>query len=395
MRTRVLWLALLLVVAAGGRAAAGDLPPVKLGLVVPMAGEAGRVGQTMRRAAEMAVADWAPRLERPVALTVKDDGFDPRQAVAVAEKLVREGIWGVVGHFYSSSSIPASAVYFAAGIPQITPTSTHPRLTAQGFDTVFRVSGRDDHHALSAAAFALGRLRARRIAVVHDRTEYGRTLAETLVRAVERAGRRPLTVEEIVQGDRDFGAVVTRLKGLAPDLIYFGGIFREGGHLLRQLREAGVEAAFMSADGVLDPEFVKLAGEQAASGAYLTFAPDPRLLPSARPLIRRFEERHGPIGPYVLYTYDAVGALLNAVRLARPAGNTADDLRRVAKVLRASPYDGALGRLRWDARGDLVASPYVIYVTRKGGSLHGWFEQLPDSAVSRAGVQAVRGGRHP
>ncbi len=386
------WTWLVLCVGVAAPAWAGEFLPVKIGLVVPMAGEAGRVGQSMRQAAEMAITDWGEKLVRKVVLVGGDDQFDPKQAVVVAERLVQEGVWGVVGHFYSSSSIPASAVYYQAGIPQVTATSTHPRLTAQGFDTVFRVSGRDDQHALSAAEFILTRLRARRIAVIHDRTEYGRTLAETLIRVVERrAGRRVVVVEELSQGDKDFSALVARLKSVEPDVVYFGGIFREGGYLIRQMRQAGLGAAFVSGDGVLDPDFVKIAGEEAATGAYLTFAPDPRLLVSARSFIERFEVRYGPIGPYVLYTYDAVGVLLHAIQVAKPLTNAKEELRKVLKVMQTSAYDGALGRLRWDKNGDLSTSPYVVYVTRKGGSLQGWFDQLGGSAP--AAIPARRVGR--
>jgi len=381
-----------LLLALASPAWASELSPIRIGLVIPMAGEAGRVGQSMRQATEMAVADRAGKLVRKVELVLKDDQFDPKQAVLVAEKLVQEGVWGVVGHFYSSSSIPASAVYYQAGIPQVTATSTHPRLTAQGFDTVFRVSGRDDQHAVSAAEFILSRLKARRIAVIHDRTEYGRTLAETLIRLVEqRSAKRIVAIEHVAQGDRDFSAVIARLKTVEPDAVYFGGIFREGGYLIRQMRQAGLQAAFVSGDGVLDPEFVKIAGEEAASGAYLTFAPDPRLLPSAQPFIRRFEERYGPIGPYVLYTYDAVGVLLRAIQMAKPLANTTEELRKVLKVMHTSPYDGTLGRLRWDKRGDLVTSPYVVYVTRRGGSLQGWFEQF--TGLPTPGSRAKPTGR--
>ncbi len=378
------WSWLLLVLGLVAPTRAGELRPVKLGLVIPMAGEAGRVGQTMRQAAEMAIADWSEKLGRKIELAVGDDQFDPRQAVTVAEKLVQDGVWGVVGHFYSSSSIPASAVYYQAGIPQVTATSTHPRLTAQGFDTVFRVSGRDDQHALSAAEFILSRLRARRIAVVHDRTEYGRTLAETLIRTVvRRAARRIVATEELAQGDKDFSALVARLKSADPDVVYFGGIFREGGYLIRQMRQAGLTATFVSGDGVLDPEFVKIAGEEAATGAFLTFAPDPRLLASARSVIQRFEARYGPIGPYVLYTYDAMGVLLHAIRVAKPLSNSKEELRKVLKVMHSSAYDGTLGHLRWDKNGDLATTPYVVYVTKKGGSLQGWFEQV--TAISPTG----------
>jgi branched-chain amino acid transport system substrate-binding protein len=346
----------------------------------------------MRQAAEMAVTDWAEKLTRKVELVVKDDQFDPKQAVLVAEKLVEEGVTGVVGHFYSSSSIPASAVYSQAGIPQVTATSTHPRLTAQGFETVFRVSGRDDQHAVSAAEFILSRLKARRIAVIHDRTEYGRTLAETLIRIVEqRSAKRIVAIEYVAQGDKDFSPVIAKLKAVEPDVVYFGGIFREGGYLIRQMRQAGLQAAFVSGDGVLDPEFVKIAGEDAASGAYLTFAPDPRRLPSAQPFIRRFEERYGAIGPYVLYTYDAVGVLLRAIQMAKPRDNTKEELRKVLKVMHTSSYDGTLGRLRWDRRGDLATSPYVVYVTRRGGNLQGWFEQL--TGVPTSGNRPTSAGR--
>ena len=372
------WCWPILVAVLASPAWAAELPPVKIGLVIPMAGEAGRVGQTMRQAADLAMADWTEKLGRKVELVLGDDQFDPKQAVAVAEKLVLDEVWGVVGHFYSSSSIPASAVYYQAGIPMVTATSTHPRLTEQGFDNVFRVSGRDDQHGLSAAEFILSRLHARRVAVVDDRTEYGRTLADTLVRTVgRRAGRRIIVAEEeIAQGDRDFSAVVARLKTVQPDVVYFGGIFREGGYLVRQMRQAGLTASFVSGDGVLDPEFVKIAGEEAASGTYLTFAPDPRLLPSARTFIQRFEARYGPIGPYVLYTYDAIGVLLRAIQVGKPLTNSKEDLRRVLKVMHSMEYDGTLGHLRWDKNGDLATSPYVVYVARKGGSLQGWFEQL-------------------
>jgi branched-chain amino acid transport system substrate-binding protein len=385
------WCWLILVTVLGSPAWAGELPPIKIGLVIPVAREAGRAGESMRQAADMAIADWTEKLGRRVELVLGDDPFDPKQAVVVAEKLILDGVWGVVGHFYSSSSIPASTVYYSAGIPMVTATSTHPRLTEQGFDNVFRVSGRDDQQALSAAEFILSRLRARRLAVVDDRTEYGRRLAEKLIQTVERRGGRKIVVseEEIVQGDKDFSAVVARLKVVEPDAVYFGGLFREGGYLVRQMRQAGLMAAFVSGDGVLDPEFVKIASEEAASGSYLTYAPDPRLLASAETFIQRYEARYGPIGPYVLHTYDAMGVLLRAIQVAKPLTNSKEDLRKVLKVMHAMEYNGTLGRLRWDKNGDLLTSPYVVYVVRKGGSLQGWFEQLTGISSTGNGTRPV------
>jgi branched-chain amino acid transport system substrate-binding protein len=378
------WLPLLLVFSLPARAA--DVPAVLLGLVVPTAGETGPVAQSMRRAAELAVADWSPRLNRWVELRVKDDLFDPQQAVVTAEQLVEEGVWGVVGHFFSSSSIPASAVYQDAGIPQVTATSTHPRLTAQGLDSVFRVCGRDDQQALSAADFALTRLKARRIALVHDRTEYGRGLAEAFRReVVRRASGRVVVEDSLAQGDQDFGPQVARLKEARPDAIYFGGLFREAAYLVRQLRHAKVQADFLSDDAVLDPEFVKLAGEDAASGTYLTFAPDPKSLDSARPFMRTYEARYGSVGPYVLHTYDAVGVLLHGIQAAKPVDNSRDELRKVVRAIRATPYQGVLGTLRWDTKGDLVTAPYAVYVTKRGGSMQGWFDQVPPPTPAATG----------
>ena len=378
------WLWLPLVCWLALPALAVDILPVRLGLVVPTAGDAGSAALSMRRAAEMAASEWSARLARRIELRVEEDAFDPRAAVVTAERLVEEGVWGVVGHFYSSSSLAGSVVYYEAGVPQVTPTATHPRLTAQGFDNVFRVSGRDDQQGLVAADFALSRLKARRVAVVHDRTEYGRGLAEAFRREV---AQRVVAEESLAQGDRDFAAQVARLKDARPDALFFGGVFREAGYLIRQCRQAGVLATFVGGDAVLDPEFVRLAGEEAAAGAYLTFAPDPRLLVSARPLIQQYESRYGTLGPYALHTYDAVGVLLQAIHAAKPADGSKAELAKVVRAIRAGPYEGALGILRWEKNGDRTPAPYAVYVTRRGGNVQGWFEQLPGVGLGGAGVQ--------
>ncbi len=386
------WLALWMLLW-GSTAAAADLPAIRIGLVVPTAAEAGPVAQSMRRAAEMAVAEWAPKLGRPVELRIKEDQFDPKQAAVTAEQLVQDGVWGVVGHFYSSSSIPASAVYAAASIPLVTPTSTHPRLTGQGFDNVFRVTGRDDQQAITAATFVLDTLKARRIAIVHDQTEYGSGLAETFERSIaRRAPKAVVLTETLAQGDRDFAAQVSALKAARAEVVYFGGIFREAGALIRQMRQAGLTTVFVSGDAVLDTEFVRLAGEDAAVGSYLTFYPDPKRLTSAGPFRREFETRYGSIGPYVLYTYDAVSLLLQAIQTAKATDNSPQALRRIIQAIRTRPYQGALGPLRWDKNGDLVASPYVMYVTKKGGDFQGWFQELPPAApVARSTRTPVKG----
>jgi branched-chain amino acid transport system substrate-binding protein len=250
---------------------------------------------------------------------------------------------------------------------------------------VFRVCGRDDAQSAVATEFVLSRVKARRVAVVHDRTEYGRGLVETFRRELTRRGAHRVVAEEsLAQGDRDFGAQAARVKASRPDALYFGGMFREAGFLVRQLRQAGVRAAFVSGDAVLDPEFVRLAGEEAAADTYLTSAPDPRLAVSARPVIRRYESRYGALGPHALDTYDAVGVLLQAIQGAKPSDGSKDELRKVVRGIRARPYPGALGMMRWDKNGDRMPPTYAVYVTKRGGSVHDWFEQLPSATPGGA-----------
>ncbi len=355
-------------------------PVIKIGVVGPMSGGMGQLGRSVRQAVEAQAEEWNEKgglLKRRIELVIEDDRDEAMEAVAAAERLVRAGIWGVIGHVTSASSLPASAVYHAAGVPQITPSSTDPRLTEQRFSNLFRTCGRDDRQGLVAAEFVLEALDPRRVIVVHDRTSYGRALAEAFRRRITQAGLNvAVTTVTLAPGEKDLASVVDIVKREEPDIVYFGGIFRGAGPLIKQLREQGVKAAFVTGDGVIGTEFVSLAGEAAATGTYFTFAPNPLLSPSAEAAIRRFESRHGAIGPYTLYAYDAAGALFTAIQRARPKAPTRSQLGLVSQTLHQMTYVGAHGRLRWDRKGDLVSQPYVVYQTRKGGGFQGWFEQV-------------------
>jgi branched-chain amino acid transport system substrate-binding protein len=193
--------------------------------------------------------DGGERLEsqlgRRIELSVKEDAFDPRQAGITSEQLVQERVWGVVGHFYSSSSVAASVLYHEAGVPQVTPTATHPRLTAQGFDNVFRVSGRDDHQALVAADFVLAlKARAWRSCTIGPNTG-----ADSLEAFRRELAQRVVAEESLAQGDKDFAAQVARLKGARPDALYFGASSR--GRLPHPAVPAGGRWPFVSGDAVL------------------------------------------------------------------------------------------------------------------------------------------------
>jgi branched-chain amino acid transport system substrate-binding protein len=378
----VVVLALLAPPAPGGESPARSAePPIRVAVAGPMSGPLGSLGQSLRNAAELAVAEWnraGGLLGRKIQLVVLDDKFDLQTAADGARRLLKEGAWGVVGHLNSSISLSVAPLYGEAGVPMITPASTDPRLTEQGSETVFRTCGRDDQQGTVAADFALRPLKARRLAVVHDRTPYGQVLAEAFAQQAERRQRGGLVAQaDLVQGEKEYPATVAALKAARPDAIFYGGIFREAAVLVRDLRRAGVGAAFLSGEGALDLEFVKLAGEEAAAGAYLTFAANARLLPGAQALIERYEKKYGPVGMYTLHAYDATNALLQAIRAARPEDGSRVELLKISRALRATLFEGTLGRLRWDRKGDLAQTPYVVYVVRKGGGLLGWFDALP------------------
>ncbi|MBI2883529.1 MAG: branched-chain amino acid ABC transporter substrate-binding protein [Candidatus Methylomirabilis oxyfera] len=358
------------------------VPEITIGVVGPMSGDLAHMGRYVRDAVALAVEEWNEKggiLGRRIQLLAEDDRNDPAEAVAAAKRLVQAGVWGVIGHLTTAGSLPASAIYHAAGIPQITPSSTDPRLTEQGFMSLFRTCGRDDQQGRVAAEFVLHSLHPRRLVILHDQTAYGQALAAAFERRMMHKPRSlSVTSMVISSGGKDIGSVIERIKPKEPDLVYFGGLYHEGGLLAKRLREQGIKATLVSGDGVIGTEFIDLAGEGAATGTYLTFAPDPMLLPSAEAAIKRFHHRYGAIGPYTLYAYDAAGALFTAIARAKPKAASRSHLLRVSQSLHRMTYLGALGELRWDAKGDRIKPPYVIYQVKKGGSFQGWFEQVTD-----------------
>jgi branched-chain amino acid transport system substrate-binding protein len=353
---------------------------VTVGVVGPMSGGMAALGRSVRQAVELQVEEWNEKgglLGRPIRLLVEDDHDDPDEAVSAANRLVQAGVWGVIGHVTSAASLPASAVYQSAGIPQITPSSTDPRLTEQGFRNVFRTCGRDDQQGLVAAEFVLNALRPRRVAVIHDSSAYGEALAHTFRRRIAQRDRRLVVgTFSVPPSGRIPPQLLDAIALKRPNVVYFGGVYRVGGPLIKRLRDHGTTATFVTGDGMIGTEFIAIAGEEAATGAYLTFAPNPLLLASADGVIRRFQARYGAIGPYTLYAYDAAGALFTAIAKRQPRDASRSQLAQVSHTLRQITYRGALGTLRWDDKGDLISQPYVIYQVRKGGGFQGWFEQL-------------------
>lgn len=342
---------------------------IKIGVAGPMTGDQSKMGTDFRNGASLAVEEWNAKggvLGKKIEMMVEDDQHDPKQAVSVANKLVNEGVVGVVGHFNSSCSIPASDIYNRAGIPMISPGSTNPQLTEKGYRGVFRVCGRDDQQGRIGAEFVTTRLMLKKVAVIHDKTTYGQGLADEFKKALGDT-TQVVYYGGIVQGDKDFKNVLTSIREKGPELIFFGGIYTEMGLLVRQARELGIQAPFMSGDGSIDPKFIEIAGAQAAEGTYLTFSPDPNNMPTAKAFIEKYRTKYGELGPYSIYAYDAANILLTAIQAA---GTT--DGNSIMDKLHSMEASGATGKIKFDSKGDVISAPYVVWTTREGKFVEYW-----------------------
>lgn len=341
---------------------------VRIGVVGPMTGDQSKMGLDVKNGVDLAVKEWNQKggvLGKKIELLAEDDQHDPKQAVSVANKLVNAGVAGIIGHFNSSASIPASAVYNRSKTPMITPASTNPQLTEQGFEYVFRVCGRDDQQGLVAAIFVSDILKLKKVAVLHDKTTYGQGLADEFRNSL---GDKVETVyyTGIIQGDKDFRSVLTAMRSKKPELLYFGGIYPEGGLLIKQARELGINIPFMSGDGVIDQKFIEIAGPS-TEGSYLTFSPDPANIASAKGFLSSYKSAYGETGPYSIYAYDAANILLKAIEETKGVNG-----EMISKAIRNMKHSGALGELQWDVKGDVLRSPYIVWMIKNGKFEEHW-----------------------
>ncbi len=361
MKKLVLFLAVLTFALFGCNARQPDV--IKIGVAGPVTGDQAKMGMDFKNGVSLAVEEWNSKggvLGKKIDMIVGDDQHDPKQAVSVANKMVNEGVVGVIGHFNSNCSIPASDVYNRAGIPIITPGSTNPQLTDKGYRGVVRVCGRDDQQGKVAAVFVKDRLKLKKVAILHDKTTYGQGLADEFRKNL--GGKVDVVYYGgIVQGDKDFKMILISVKSKDPELVFFGGIYPEAGLLVKQAKELGFNAPFMSGDGTIDPKFIEIAGAAAAEGTYLTFSPDPKNIPSARGFIEKYRAKYGEIGPYSIYAYDAANILLNAIKEANSTEGKA-----VIEKLHSMEFNVALGKIKFDEKGDVTVSPYVVWITKNG-----------------------------
>jgi len=353
-----------LVLGAGTASAQNE---VVIGVAGPMTGQYAAFGEQLKRGAEQAVKDLNAKggvLGKQIRLEMGDDACDPRQAVAVANQLAGKKVVFVAGHFCSSSSIPASAVYNESGILQITPASTNPALTddaaKKGWNNIFRTCGRDDAQGEVAGKYLADKYKGKAVAIIHDKSAYGKGLADETKKAMNADGLKEAMYEAITQGDKDFSALISKMKQANIAAIYLGGYHTEAGLLVRQAKEQGLNAVLISGDALATEEFWKITGP-AGEGTMMTFAPDPRKLASAKQVVEEFKKTgYDPEG-YTLYTYAALQVFKEAAEKAKSV--KLDDL---VKAMHANSFDTVIGPIKFDKKGDIVDPKYVFYVWKDG-----------------------------
>lgn len=336
---------------------------IRIALVAPITGQSAAFGEQMRRGAEAAVEDLNQSggvLGQKLILEIGDDACDPKQAVAVANQMVHKGVIFVAGHFCSGASIPASEVYAEEGILQISPGSTNPKLTDRGLDNVFRTCGRDDQQGIVAGDYIVDHFQDANVAILHDKTAYGKGLADETKKRLRARGKQETMYEPYTQGDKDFTALVTKMKRAKIGLIFAGGYHQDIGLITRQTRDQGMDAVLMSGDALVNQEYWSITG-QAGQGALMTFSPDPRRNPIARDVVQAFQTQGYEPEGYTLYTYGAVQAFAQA---AERTGSLKIDA--LIATLKKQEFDTVLGKITFDKKGDVRAPGYVVYEWRDG-----------------------------
>ncbi len=337
---------------------------IKIGVAGPITGPNATFGAQLKNGVEQAVEDInaAGGINgQKLQISIGDDVSDPKQGVSVANKFAGEGVKFVVGHFNSGVSIPASDVYAEAGILQITPASTNPTFTERKLWNTFRTCGRDDQQGGVAGNYLADKFKGKKVAVVHDKTPYGKGLADETQKAMNAKGLKEVVYEGINPGEKDYSALVSKLKASAVDVVYFGGLHTEAGLIIRQMRDQGLNAPLMSGDGIVSSEFVSIAGP-GAEGTLMTFSPDPRKNPNAKDVVAKFKAKNYDPEAYTLYSYAAVQIIAEAAKQANSV-----DPKKIAETMKSGkPFKTVIGDIGFDAKGDITRPDYVMYTWTKG-----------------------------
>ncbi len=365
MKTSVKKLALAVGASAALMAAGQAAAEIRIGIAGPMTGPVAQYGDMQFSGARMAIerinAAGGVMGEQLVGVEV-DDVCDPKQAVTVANRLVNEGVQYVVGHLCSSSTQPASDIYEDEGILMITPASTSPEITQRGYELLFRTIGLDSMQGPVAGNYIVSQ-NPNRVAVIHDKQQYGEGIATAVRDTLRDAGVEVAMFEGITAGDKDFSSLVTKIKQANVDFVYYGGYHPELGLILRQARQADVSSKFMGPEGVGNKDINTIAGES-AEGLLVTLPPSFDEKPENQDLVAAFEAKgEDTSGPFVLTSYAAVQLIADGIEQAG-----SQDPFEVAKALRAGTFETPIGTVQFDQAGDMESFEFVVYEWHSDGS---------------------------
>ena len=328
----------------------------------PMTGQYASAGDQIRKGAEMAIADINAKggvLGQKLKLEIGDDACDPKQAVSVANTMVNKKIVFMHGHWCSSSTIPASDVYNEAEIPMAT-VSTNPQVTERGLKNIFRIMGRDDQQGLVAGGYLADKFKDKKIAVVDDKSAYGKGLADEIAKAIAAKSVKVALRESITAGEKDYSGLVSKLKSAGVEVLAFGGYHTEVALILRQAQQAGLKLTVMGGDTMTNSELVTAAGPNADSVLF-TFSPDPRKNPSASEIVKKFRDAKVEPEGYVMYAYAAMQLFAQAAEQGKSV-KYAD----LEKAMRTGTFDTVLGKLNFDAKGDNKLPGFMVYQWKGG-----------------------------
>src|SRR5271170_1082572 len=371
MRTAILKsmsIALSLLLAGGAHA------QVKLAVAGPVTGANAAFGAQLTQGVQQAVEDINKAggiLGQKIQVEVGDDVSDPKQGVSVANKFVGDGVKFVIGHFNSGVTMPASDVYAENGILFITPSATNPKITDRKLWDAFRTCGRDDQQGMVWAELARDKLKGKKIAVIHDKTTYGKGLADAALDNMHKFGVKEVLYEGVNTGEKDYSAIVSKIKESGADYLMWGGLHTEGGLIVRQMRDQGMSTIMISGDGITDSEFAAIGGP-GVEGTLMTFGPEPRLNPNAKDAVAAFRAKGFDPQGYTLYSYAAVQIIKQAAEKANSL-----DPKKVAEVMHSGmTFHTVIGDISYDKKGDRTTVDYVWYVWKKGADGKIGFEQL-------------------
>jgi len=339
---------------------------VKFGVGGPITGPDAAFGAQLKNGAEQAIADINEAggiLGKKILVSFGDDVADPKQGVSVANKFAADGVKFVIGHFNSGVTMPASEVYQENGMIDITPAATNPRITERSMWNIFRTCGRDDQQGLVAGTYIASNFQGKKVAIIHDKTTYGQGLADETKKTMNGKGVQEVLYEGVSATEKDYSALVSKIKAAGADLVYWGGLHTAGGLIVRQMRDQGVNAVLMGGDGITSDEFAAIGGP-GVEGTLMTYGPDPRKRPEAKPIVEKFRAKNFEPEAYTLYSYAAVQIVKQAAEEAKSL-----DPKKVAEVMHSGrTFSTVIGDISYDKKGDVTRLDYVMYVWKKDPS---------------------------